>query len=239
MKVYGQLVFPAIELFEIVVKPVRKRLIQVLYPLAILPARNCCPAFAGVIGNGHGKPLVLRGGPKCRFAESRMAHYGHSLFVHIAVTFHIVHHLGKRPRPDTNGTPAAAVALYARLLCKPGMETIIHHIDIRPIELQIPVISSDHSISARKDELDRPSRSESPPALLVGVAFGKTELLGITCPPGRNPRTGVDRNRLVAGIIQPHKYRSCTGAVIGQVDERSEEHTSELQSRENLVCRLL
>src|SRR5690606_40622870 len=27
--------------------------------------------------------------------------------------------------------------------------------------------------------------------------------------------------------------------VVGVVDERSEEHTSELQSRENLVCRLL
>src|SRR5690606_41704390 len=33
--------------------------------------------------------------------------------------------------------------------------------------------------------------------------------------------------------------RQCTGRRVVLLDERSEEHTSELQSRENLVCRLL
>src|SRR5690606_41767544 len=40
---------------------------------------------------------------------------------------------------------------------------------------------------------------------------------------------------LAAGALNP----MMSTAMYGQVPDRSEEHTSELQSRENLVCRLL
>src|SRR5690606_41008455 len=49
--------------------------------------------------------------------------------------------------------------------------------------------------------------------------------------PHRGPRPGFPKGRAVA---TRDAVRHLPGA-----DERSEEHTSELQSRENLVCRLL
>src|SRR5436309_7586563 len=50
----------------------------------------------------------------------------------------------------------------------------------------------------------------------------------------RRPQRGRDRSSVVVGIPVP-------GARTGHRERaaRSEEHTSELQSRENLVCRLL
>src|SRR5690606_39789565 len=43
------------------------------------------------------------------------------------------------------------------------------------------------------------------------------------------------------GLFDDPRVRTALNAAIdrGQISERSEEHTSELQSRENLVCRLL
>src|SRR5690606_39292275 len=43
----------------------------------------------------------------------------------------------------------------------------------------------------------------------------------------------------VRANLQPHVHRVRHLGVEGVVEVRSEEHTSELQSRENLVCRLL
>src|SRR5690606_41846028 len=40
-------------------------------------------------------------------------------------------------------------------------------------------------------------------------------------------------------LVIPDRRRSLGGFAVGRVLPRSEEHTSELQSRENLVCRLL
>src|SRR5690606_41615991 len=48
------------------------------------------------------------------------------------------------------------------------------------------------------------------------------------------------KNRYLANVS--HEIRSPLNAIYGYaqlVEQRSEEHTSELQSRENLVCRLL
>src|SRR5260370_31523182 len=47
-------------------------------------------------------------------------------------------------------------------------------------------------------------------------------------------RTGV-----IAGLGQSGPQLGCAGGAAGAVAERSEEHTSELQSHLNLVCRLL
>src|SRR5207302_7646248 len=46
-----------------------------------------------------------------------------------------------------------------------------------------------------------------------------------------------DESDLIA--VPDGRVPFCEGPVQGGPDERSEEHTSELQSRENLVCRLL
>src|SRR5690606_41381375 len=58
----------------------------------------------------------------------------------------------------------------------------------------------------------------------------------------RHGRPGPDRCggdlRAVADAVRAERDRS-TSPQSGAVDRRSEEHTSELQSRENLVCRLL
>src|SRR2546427_7075757 len=43
----------------------------------------------------------------------------------------------------------------------------------------------------------------------------------------------------VAGAWPPQGGRSCTGSAAARGGGRSEEHTSELQSQSNLVCRLL
>src|SRR5690606_40563438 len=41
------------------------------------------------------------------------------------------------------------------------------------------------------------------------------------------------------GVVVPRISRYFFSTTIAGIEERSEEHTSELQSRENLVCRLL
>src|SRR5690606_41313808 len=48
------------------------------------------------------------------------------------------------------------------------------------------------------------------------------------------PSSGIVRSANLSG----HPYACLTGAGKYNISERSEEHTSELQSRENLVCRL-
>src|SRR5438445_10224282 len=52
----------------------------------------------------------------------------------------------------------------------------------------------------------------------------------------------IFHQRLAAVLRLPHLRRfqdSVNTLLLGRVDERSEEHTSELQSRQYLVCRLL
>src|SRR5690606_41004899 len=51
----------------------------------------------------------------------------------------------------------------------------------------------------------------------------------------RKARTRFPRHSLIARIALPGAASGATP----EIGERSEEHTSELQSRENLVCRLL
>src|SRR2546430_15134251 len=40
-------------------------------------------------------------------------------------------------------------------------------------------------------------------------------------------------------LVQPYRFALYRGSIQGPFRERSEEHTSELQSQSNLVCRLL
>src|SRR5690606_29549556 len=136
MEIYRQLALFAVELLEIPAEPVREGPVEVGNALTILPPRDGCTAFTRIVGNGHGKSLVLRSGPKCGLAEPRVADYRHPLAVHITIRFHVIHHLGERPCPDTDGTPAAVITLYTRLPGKPAVETIVHRVDVGPVELQ-------------------------------------------------------------------------------------------------------
>src|SRR2546422_10154595 len=52
--------------------------------------------------------------------------------------------------------------------------------------------------------------------------------------PGRGARVGVHAHRLAVPLL-----RHVPGLARRRLDRRSEEHTSELQSRLHLVCRLL
>src|SRR5690606_39419075 len=74
--------------------------------------------------------------------------------------------------------------------------------------------------------------------LLVSVAADRG-VHGLGGPVGgaeRRQREQLDRD---AGRGQLVAREQRGGAELGDVGQRSEEHTSELQSRENLVCRLL
>src|SRR5688572_31120980 len=56
-------------------------------------------------------------------------------------------------------------------------------------------------------------------------------------PDSREARQGLERAKLRAS--QDHFTRARRLSATGKLEERSEEHTSELQSQSNLVCRLL
>src|SRR5207302_5545051 len=64
------------------------------------------------------------------------------------------------------------------------------------------------------------------------------ELPGATLPPRPAPLPGLPRRERHVGFHLPDPTRRY-GDPVRPDRERSEEHTSELQSRENLVCRLL
>src|SRR2546430_3344419 len=63
---------------------------------------------------------------------------------------------------------------------------------------------------------------------------------GASAPRGRHARSGIPMPDVRPGRGAAHEpHGDPTGRVPGREDRRSEEHTSELQSQSNLVCRLL
>src|SRR5690606_40102529 len=88
--------------------------------------------------------------------------------------------------------------------------------------------------------------------MAAGYSFQGTELVGVAAGESENPRENVPKaikqifwrilifyifTIFVIGMIIPYTNPSLMQTGIENI--RSEEHTSELQSRENLVCRLL
>src|SRR5687768_17857008 len=71
-------------------------------------------------------------------------------------------------------------------------------------------------------------RAMSKPVLLILIAFG----LSITASPVAAQVTATNR------LCDP-AYENCRTGLLELMKKRSEEHTSELQSRLHLVCRLL
>src|SRR5690606_17269776 len=79
-------------------------------------------------------------------------------------------------------------------------------------------------------------RIASSPSIVVA------QLLTTASPAASAGAAAADGSAEAAGSVAPAASVACVSAVAGSagaVGERSEEHTSELQSRENLVCRLL
>src|SRR3989449_7145315 len=69
--------------------------------------------------------------------------------------------------------------------------------------------------------------------------FPYTTLFRSHSSVGREPSGGVAQDALDGACVRLDLPASVVGAIVGQHQERSEEHTSELQSRLHLVCRLL
>src|SRR3712207_7054963 len=69
------------------------------------------------------------------------------------------------------------------------------------------------------------------PAALGGEA--PAHLIGVTGPPG------AGKSMLLGALVRAWREAGRTVAVLAVDPSRSEEHTSELQSRQYLVCRLL
>src|SRR5690349_23245531 len=68
--------------------------------------------------------------------------------------------------------------------------------------------------------------------LAASLAVAEKRTLLVDCDPQGNASSGV-------GVRRQTVERSIYDVLIGQASVRSEEHTSELQSRRDLVCRLL
>src|SRR5690606_3405334 len=138
-----------------------------------------------------------------------------TLTVYIAIALQVVHHFGKGPRPDADGAPAVAIAMDTGLSRKPNVETIVHRVDILPVELKVSIVGSSYPVPSGKYQLNGPPRRESSPALLVCVASRKARLFLIACPSRRDSDIGVSRNGLVSGKVQPHKHGHGFFAVVG------------------------
>src|SRR5436309_15630738 len=77
----------------------------------------------------------------------------------------------------------------------------------------------------------------SSPLFPYTTLFRSEELLSFPVDDGAVEAIAA---RVVGWLRAPESLRERTrAALVGTARERSEEHTSELQSRENLVCRLL
>src|SRR5690606_41997956 len=83
-------------------------------------------------------------------------------------------------------------------------------------------------------------------ALPISEAAVEGDLVGRFVDHGRHQRASlgarehlVDRLEIPAAIASGHRESLGAGEVVHDDAVRSEEHTSELQSRENLVCRRL
>src|SRR5206468_12272232 len=58
-------------------------------------------------------------------------------------------------------------------------------------------------------------------------------------PGGRSPRSSSDVHSIAPRPPEDKRHSATDATVLGHPTQRSEEHTSELQSRSELVCRLL
>src|SRR5690606_40672615 len=75
-------------------------------------------------------------------------------------------------------------------------------------------------------------------AVHAPVPVGRRRSLGSAAPVSPPVRAAV-RHRRVLGAAPARTSRAHRAVGVARRRRRSEEHTSELQSRENLVCRLL
>src|SRR5688572_31328532 len=80
----------------------------------------------------------------------------------------------------------------------------------------------------------RQCRPQTPPTPIKKEAPGRPPW----CPFGRRPKTSGTIYERIRGCQRNNSYVAENGRIASAM-KRSEEHTSELQSQSNLVCRLL
>src|SRR6266498_1114667 len=140
----------------------------------------------------------------------------------------------RRVRPDTRLAVGDDLRIPPVRVASP--QDLSRVLPARPIAL--PILYEDEALIA----IDKPS------GLAVhggsGISFGLIERLRAARPDARFLELVHRLDRDTTGVLLVAKKRAALLALHatlreGDADKRSEEHTSELQSRPHLVCRLL
>ena len=106
--VHGQRRFVVVVTAEVFCKPVRKFLIYNAHRLAVDALAQRRPAAAALVGNHEREPLVLRPGPKRRFAQPRMSVQRDPPRVHRGVRLQIIERATQPPSPHADRAPRIA-----------------------------------------------------------------------------------------------------------------------------------
>src|SRR5207253_5450223 len=113
------------------------------------------------------------------------------------------------------------------------------HAEDTHIEVQLPV-----HVWSKQEHVAEPARPRGRPGLRITTLGDPTDVAGAVELEGGVGRwhgapLRPDVERVAVGIADPEAAVGCAFRRIDLLDPRSEEHTSELQSRGHLVCRLL
>src|SRR5690606_13118348 len=155
----------------------------------------------------------------------------------------IVEGVSAMPEPSSPGRPGSGGAQLALELLELGVDLGGSQIILADLDVEIRA-GLRLAVVARADRLLRPRAGPERHLLLERLelavdarAGGQRLELRLERGLGQGPELG---RRLGLGLELSHALvHPREGAVVRVAAVRSEEHTSELQSRENLVCRLL
>ena len=206
--VHGQRRFVVVVTAEIFRKPVRKFLIYDPHRLAVDALAQRRPATAALVGDHEREPLVLRPGPKRRFAQPRMSVQRDPLRVHRGVRLQIIERATQSPSPRADRAPRIARPVLGAAGSKESRHALRQ--TANPIRREVVAPGRGHGIAARDHRLDLP-------AFRVGSALLRLFFrLRINRPVTlrvvdrvrlRQRDAGVGVHRVVAEKIEPEKNR--------------------------------